>query len=109
MVATVWKISWILPIWLLLVWVLWAFACSYQRALADTRAGVPPERRARVSIFPVVPLYPLAAWGLAAIGDRFVGPYGSIVMAVLHGVFASALLLSVFRDRSALKALERPN
>src|SRR4051812_9410112 len=99
-------ISGLLLLWLLLVWGLWVVACVAERALTDARASIPIERRGGVSILPGFPLFPLVAWGLAALGDRFINPYGSMVIAALHGAFGLALLASVLRNRSALRALE---
>jgi hypothetical protein len=101
------SMSWLLLFWLLLVWWLWVVACATQRALADAHAGTPVERRGGVSVLPIFPIFPCIAWGIAGVGDRFANPYGSVVIAALHAVFALALLLSIFRDRLALRDHER--
>jgi hypothetical protein len=62
---------WLLLLWLLFVWGLWVLACVFQRSVADARAGIPLEHRVGISILPGFPLFPLLAWGLAALGDRF--------------------------------------
>jgi hypothetical protein len=92
--------------WLLLVWWLWVVACSYEVAAKQARSGVPKEHRRGVSILPVFPLFPLIAWGLAGLLDRFFNPYGTVAIAVLHGIFGIALGISIVRDRSTLKTIE---
>ena len=92
--------------WLLLVWWLWVIACGYERAAKQAHDGVPKKDRRGVSIFPVFPLFPLFAWGLAGWLDRFFNPYGTVAIAVLHGIFGITLGISIIRDRSTLKTID---
>jgi hypothetical protein len=100
-------VSLFLLLWLLTVWWLWVIACAAQQAVADARAG---NSTRGVSIFPGFPVFPLVAWGVAILVDRFFSPIGSLSIAFLHVIFCVALCVSILRDRAQIKVLRlRPD
>jgi hypothetical protein len=58
-----------------------------------------------VSVFPVFPILPFAAFGVANLIDGYLRPYGSLAIAGLHTIFALALATSVVRNRALLKQM----
>jgi hypothetical protein len=70
-----------------LAWVVWVFATGLQK-LARGEAG-------SVSVFPVIPMFPLAAWGLAYASHALSIPVGATVLGVIHGALLVALLVSI--------------
>ena len=89
--------SWLLLIVLFLVWRLWGIAAAVQRAVADVRRGTEVPRGG-VSVFPVIPLFPLAFWGVAILVDRAAAPWGTWTVGLAHGGFAVCLVISIVRD-----------
>ena len=90
--------SWLLPILLFAVWVLWVFAAVAEVRARELRCGTPKEQRGGVSILPVIPLFPLFFWGVAWLADRLFAPWGSVAVAVLHLVLAAAMAFTFVRD-----------
>lgn len=68
--------TWFLLAYLLAVWALLFVACAAEAALSDVRRDVTEGQRHGVSLFPGIPLFPLVAWGIAVLVDRFVEPWG---------------------------------
>jgi hypothetical protein len=96
---------WMLPLSICLAWLLWIFACVAQVGLEDARNPLPDGRRRSFSPAPVVPLFPLAFWGLAKLIDLFAAPWGSTVIVVLHATYAAVLGVALLRDVARLRAL----
>ena len=65
-------------------WVAWFMAGLASFALKDTRLGVPKAERRGVSIAPIIPLFPLAVWGVALLIDLAADPWGTRVVGSLH-------------------------
>jgi hypothetical protein len=98
--------SWLLALFILVVWCLWAVAVAAQRAVEDARRGIPEGRRGGVSIFPVIPVFPVVLWGIGWLIDRAVSPWGTWAVGVAHGVFAACLAVSLSRDWPCLRSLD---
>ena len=97
----------LLLLWITVVWVLWALAATLQTRLTDARDPLPNGQQRGMSVLPVIPLFPAALWGIALLIDRFVDPWGSSCMAVLHGCFALLLAGSISLDFVRLRAIRR--
>ena len=69
--------SWLLAWFILLVWCLWAVATAAQHAADAARRGIPKGQRGGVSLLPVIPVYPVLAWGIAFLIDRVANPWGT--------------------------------
>ena len=78
-----------------LAWVVWVFATGLQK-LARGEAGT-------VSIFPAIPMFPLAAWGLAYAFQSLSLPVGATVLGVIHGALLVALLVSIGKSALILR------
>jgi hypothetical protein len=99
--------AWALPVFVFLVWCLWAMAAAAQRGAADARRGIPAEQWGGVSIFPAIPVFPLAFWGIAWLIDHAASPWGTILVGGPHVVFAVCLAVSLVRDVRYLRSLGR--
>jgi hypothetical protein len=102
----------VIPWWtllgvILLVWSLWALACASAVAVHNARDPLPNGQQRGFSCAPVVPIFPLALWGIALLIDLVAEPWGTWIIGVLHGVLAVAFLGSIARDLCRLKLLHR--
>ena len=95
-----------LPIVLFLSWFVLVITPTGKLAIEDVKAGVPEDERRGVSIMPGFPLFPLFFWGLAYGIDRFIHPWGSISILVLHIVAFIWAIVVLLRDHFILKGLE---
>ena len=100
--------SWALPLFVFLVWCLWAVAAATQRAAEDARRGIPVGHRGGVSVLPVIPLFPLAFWACAWLIDRAAGPWGTVFVGASHLAFAVGLTVSILRDSRRLRSHDSP-
>ncbi len=85
------------------VWLLWGATAILEKAVKNS--GLPVEKRGGVSLFPIIPIFPLFFWGLAALIDRFYSPWGLQVVAGLHALYAIVLLVFIFRYSTRLIGL----
>ena len=94
--------NWFLLAFLLAVWLVWVVACAAEAALADAVRGIPDGQRRGVSVLPGFPLFPLLFWGAALLIDRFVSPWGTLIVGGAHVVFIILLSVSIYRNRKRL-------
>ena len=85
-------------IWLLatvctLVWFLWVLGSGLSLH-ADQLENKRPED-AGVSIAPIIPCFPIAAVLFAMLIDLVIAPWGTRVIATLHGLIAVAFLVGI--------------
>ena len=99
--------TWVLLAFLLLMWVLWLFACMSEVALSEARRGIPEGERRGVSILPGFPVFPLAFWGAALLVDWVANPWGTFTIAGLHIVLGTRWVVAVVRNTRALARLDR--
>jgi hypothetical protein len=76
-----------------LTWTVSIPASSLQQ-LAHCKSG-------SVSVFPVIPIFPLLAWVVALLLDRFM--YGALTVGVIHVVLLVALLCSMIKSFFSLR------
>jgi hypothetical protein len=98
--------SWVLLVFLFVVWILWLCSCMAEVAVAEARRGIPEGERRGVSILPGIPIFPLALWGVALLGDWLVAPWGTIAIAGLHLVLGIIWAVSLVRNTKALAKLD---
>jgi hypothetical protein len=60
-----------------------------------------------VSIAPVIPVFPLALWGIALLIDFVVDPWGTWIIGLAHGGLLVLLLVSIFRNWFRLRSLDK--
>ena len=89
------------------VWCLWAIAALTQKEVVDRRQSSPEGHRGGVSILPVIPLFPLAAWAIALLLDLFVAPWGTWIIGVAHAALAVLFIVSIARNWWRLRSLNR--
>ena len=86
---------------LFVAWILWMYACTTEVALSEARKGIPEGERKGVSIFPVLPIFPLVFWGIALFIDQFARPWGTNLVAGFHLALSLGWLVS--KKANALK------
>lgn len=96
--------KWTLLTLVCFVWILWAVAGAIQTKLRS--ATILDHGRRGFSPVPVVPIFPLALWGLAILVDRFVAPWGTAVIGGFHVVFAAAIVRYIIYCIPRLRAEE---
>ena len=97
--------GWILPTIVFLVWTLYPLVGAAQLAAEDVRRGTPVAGRRGVSPASVIPLAPIAAWGLAWLGNRAADSPGTVVVGALHVALAVALVVSLARSWWYLRSM----
>jgi hypothetical protein len=90
--------SWLLLLLLFVAWCLVLLAAAAGRAADDSEQGVSDSARGGVSIFPGIPLCPLAAWGVALLLDQYVSPWGTTVVGGSHVLLAVGCVISIIRN-----------
>jgi hypothetical protein len=95
---------WVLLLFVLFVWCLWAVAAAAQTGVEYKRRPLPDGQRPGVSIAPAIPVFPLVFWCAAKLIDLIANPWGTTVIAVLHAAFAVVLVLSIVRDCVRLRS-----
>ncbi len=98
--------AWILPVLVFLVWFLWVAACAEESSLRGAKKGQPPSERPGTSVFPGIPFFPLAFWGIAWGVDRFVEPWGTLTVGAFHAVFGVVLIVSIVRYVREIRAID---
>lgn len=83
--------SLLLFIFVFITWCLWAVVAAAQRAVEAARRGAP---NTGVSIFPVIPIVPLALWFLSFLFK----PWGMRIVAALHLLLFIVFVISLARD-----------
>lgn len=76
-------------------WLVWIPAAAYQRAARGERGGV--------SIFPVIPCFPLAACGFVYWADLVGMKSVGIAIVAGHVLLLAALLVSITKSRRKLR------
>lgn len=99
--------SWLLLVFVLVVWCLWVMACAAQRDVEDARRGLAEGQRRGVSFLPVMPVFPLLLWGAACLLDGIADPWGTLIVGSLHAMFAVILVASIVRDWRRLRSLTK--
>lgn len=99
--------SWLLALFILVVWCLWAVVAVAEREAEDARRGIPEGQRGGVSLLPVIPVFPIGLWCIAWLIDRVVSPWGTWIVGSAHGVLAVCLTVSLVRALRCLRSLDR--
>ena len=95
---------WILPSSISLAWLLWILAGASQVGLEDARNPLSDGGRRSFSPAPVIPIFPLAFWGLAKLIDWVAAPWGSTIITGLHAILAAMFGFLFLRDLARLRA-----
>ena len=90
-------------------WVAWCAAGIAQVKLEDARRGVPKAERRGSTSLPIIPLLPLAVWGVALLIDLAADPWGTWVVGSIHATWLAVNMGFVARDTRRLRALEVRN
>jgi hypothetical protein len=99
--------SFLLLVFLVVVCFLVLVAGAAGLAVEAARRGLPEEQRRGVSIFPVIPVYPLAFWGVAMLIDWLADPWGTRVVGGLHAVLAVWCVVSIAQNTWRLRSLSK--
>lgn len=98
---------WTLLLLIFVAWVVYFYSALAQRAVEHARSGRPREQQRGVSLLPVIPLAPLAVWGITLLLDLAVDRWGTVVVAVIHMALLVFALLAIGRDAWRLRGLKR--
>ena len=96
--------NWVLPLLVWFAWCMWVPAAVADRAARDAANGVAQDKRGGVSVFPVLPLFPLLAWGVAVAVDRYLWPWGTLLVGAAHVVLAVTCIFSAVRNYRRLQS-----
>lgn len=88
-----------LPLFLFVVWFVWIPVCLLEREARGESGGF--------SVLPGFPLFPLLAWGLAALLDRLYDNLGLIIVGSLHALLLASFIVSVVRSLIAIRRNKR--
>ncbi len=88
-----------LPIFIFVVWLFWLPVCVWERAAKGDFAGT--------SILPGIPIFPLLAWGLAALLDGFHDQLGLMIVGGFHFLLLLLLIVSAFRSLYVIRRNKR--
>ncbi len=77
-----------------LAWLAWLLAAGYEKLARGELSTV--------SVFPVLPFFPLFAWGLAYLFHRLSFPLGATILGAIHAVLL--VLFTVSIAKSCVKA-----
>lgn len=80
----------LLPIFIFAIWLFWIPVSLLERAARGDSDGF--------SFVPIIPVFPLCAWGLAALLDWFHGRLGFMVVGGLHTLLLLCFLVSIGRS-----------
>jgi hypothetical protein len=88
-----------LPIFIFAVWLLWIPVCVWERAAKHDSGGT--------SILPGIPIFPLLAWGLAALLNHLKVNLGLAVVGGFHVVLLAAFITSAARSLYVIRRNRR--
>jgi hypothetical protein len=91
--------SLLLPLFLFAVWFLWIPACLLEREARGDQGGF--------SVLPVFPVYPLIAWGLAALLERVYDKLGLMIVGGLHVLLLASFIVSIIRSLITIRRNKR--
>jgi hypothetical protein len=91
--------SLLLPLFLFVVWFVWIPVCLLEREARGESGGF--------SVLPGFPLFPLLAWGLAALLDRLYDNLGLIIVGGLHVLLLANFIVSVTRSLITIRRNKR--
>ena len=74
-----------------------------QAAAEDRHSPLPAGGRRSVSVMPNLVMV-LAAWGIATLLDLLAAPWGTFLVAAVHGAFTLCMLPSLLRSARRLRS-----
>jgi hypothetical protein len=89
----------LLPIFIFAVWLLWIPVALLERTAKGASGGI--------SFLPIIPVFPLCAWGLAALLDWFHSRLGLVVVGGLHVILLLCCLVSIARSLYVIRRNKR--
>lgn len=89
----------LLPLFLFVVWFVWIPVCLLEREARGESGGL--------SVMPVFPFYPLLAWGVAALLDRFYDRLGLMIVGGLHVLLLASFIVSAIRSLIIIRKNKR--
>ena len=87
--------TWTLLAFIFGVWILCCIPALLEKAIQN--AKLPEEERGGVTIVPVIPLFPLALWGVAILINRFISRWGTRIIGGLHVLLAAIAIVFIVR------------
>lgn len=77
-------------------WLLWAIGTVHEHGIAKREGRVKPD--SRVSLTPIIPIFPLIFLGLAKLVDKIAAPWGTWTIGGLHVLLVVAFVVAIVRQ-----------
>lgn len=94
------------PLLLFFTWCLLCAGSLVDKRYENIKSRIPKDKWGGVSIFPIIPIFPLFFWGAAYGVDYFFAPWGMRTVAGLHALlslFCIGRMIVVSRKTAALE------
>ncbi|MBS0207353.1 MAG: hypothetical protein JSS27_00230 [Planctomycetes bacterium] len=98
-----WKLQ--LLIWFF--WILWVLCGTVDKGIENIRDPLPDGSRRGFSWMPIIPVLPLAFWGVAELIDIAVAPWGSLAIGLLHAILGAYALAYFILRAATLRTLAK--
>ncbi|MGN6507550.1 MAG: hypothetical protein ACTHM6_18490 [Tepidisphaeraceae bacterium] len=85
--------TWTLLVLVTVTWFLWAAAALQAHQIGKREGRIRPE--SGMSVAPVIPIFPLVAFGLAKGADQFASPWGTWVIGGFHLVLVLGFVVAI--------------
>jgi hypothetical protein len=85
--------NWALLILVTLTWVLWAVGALQAHQIGKREGRRRPD--SHMSVAPILPLFPLMAFGAAWLVDKALPPWGTRIVAISHAALAVGFILAI--------------
>lgn len=80
-------------------WIVWIPAAVLEKKVKGSIGNI--------SIFPVIPIFPLAAWGLAYWLNLLYPSLGVVTVGGCHAALLAAMLISIIKSSAAIRHIEK--
>ena len=85
--------TWTLLILVTVTWVLWAFGALQAHRIGTREGRNRPD--SHMSVVPIIPVFPLLAFGLAKGVDKIASPWGTRLVGGFHALLAVAFVVTI--------------
>jgi hypothetical protein len=96
---------WLLFIFVTLTWFAWCAGAILELKADKLEGKCPPD--AGCSLVPIVPLYPLALFGIAMLLDKFLTPWGTRIILWFHIALGILFAAAIIRDLNRIRRIKR--
>jgi hypothetical protein len=98
---------WALLLFVFFVWCLWAAAGILEVKVHDARDPLPDGTHRGFTFMPIIPVFPLLAWGIAKLIDLMIMPWGTLVIGLLHAILGVVAIPAIVIYWMRLRSLRK--